>query len=467
MNPIAWRQTAFSRRLLIGLAAIAVAALPVAGLASPPNIIFILADDLGYGDLGVYGQEEIRTPNIDRLAAQGVRFTQFYAGSCVCAPSRNVLMTGQHSGKILLRGNVKLNLPAETVTVAEMLRAAGYTTGLAGKWGLGAENSAGAPTRQGFNFFFGYADQTHAHNYFPEYLIRGEERIALRNVVPSAGKQGQGVATIRRDYSADLIADAAVEFVTTNRDGPFFLYFASTHPHANNEAGERGMEVPDFGSYHDRPWPDAEKGYAAMVSRLDRDVGRILAKLIELGIDDRTIVFFSSDNGPHREGGHDPARFRSSGPLRGIKRDLYEGGVRVPMIVRWPGRIPAGTTSHHIGYFGDFFATAAELAGCRTPDGLDSISLVKALTQSPGQIARSHVYWESYERGVARAVRLGRWKAVQKPYPNGTLQLFDLSEDVAESRDVADSFPEVVAQIRRIMQVEHTSSPHFPKPNQR
>ncbi|MFO1447334.1 MAG: arylsulfatase [Opitutaceae bacterium] len=467
MKSIPRRQFLFSHRLLIGLVALALAALPATGLASPPNIIFILADDLGYGDLGVYGQKEIQTPNIDRLAAQGVRFTQFYAGSCVCAPSRNVLMTGRHSGRILLRGNVKLNLPAETVTVAEMLRDAGYTTGLAGKWGLGAENSPGAPTRQGFDFFFGYADQTHAHNYFPEYLIRGEERIALRNVVPAAGKQGQGVATIRRDYSADLIADAAVEFLAANRDGPFFLYFASTHPHANNEAGERGMEVPDFGIYRDRPWPDAEKGYAAMVSRLDRDVGRILDKLVELGIDDRTIIFFSSDNGPHREGGHDPSHFQSSGPLRGIKRDLYEGGVRVPMIARWPGRIPAATTSHHVGYFGDFFATAADLAGGSTPDGLDSISLVKALTQSPGQVTHGHVYWESYERGVARAVRLGKWKAVLKPYPDGTLQLFDLSADVAESMNVAASFPDVVAQIRRIMQEEHTPSPHFPKPKQR
>jgi arylsulfatase A-like enzyme len=327
-----------------------------------PNIVFILADDLGYGDLGCYGQKQIATPRIDRLAAEGVRFTQFYAGSTVCAPSRCVLMTGLHTGHCYIRGNSDHSLRREDHTVAEMLKSAGYATGLFGKWGLGQEGSEGVPTRKGFDEFFGYLDQVHAHNYFPAFLISNESRVPLKNVVPGRGRYGSGVATKRVEYSPDLLLEHALAFMERNRDRPFFMEFASIIPHANNESRPNGMEIPDYGPYRDKSWPPPEKGQAALITLLDSDVGRILDKLRQLGLERRTIVFFTSDNGAHHEGGHKPQFFKDSGPLRGTKRDLYEGGIRVPMIAYWPGHSPSGAVSDHLGYFGDFFATAADLA---------------------------------------------------------------------------------------------------------
>src|SRR5262245_10917967 len=294
-----------------------------------------------------------------------MRFRHFYAGSTVCAPSRCALMTGLHTGHCYIRGNAKTNLRPEDVTVAEVLKGAGYRTGLVGKWGLGHEGSAGIPTRQGFDQFFGYLDQTHAHNYYPTFLLRNEERVRLPNVVPNEGPVGQGVATQRAAYSPDLMAEEALAFLGRTGDQPFFLYFAPTLPHANNEAGQKGMEVPDYGEYQNRAWPEPQKGLAAMISRLDRDVGRLLQRLKERGLAERTLVLFSSDNGPHREGGNNPDFFRSNGGLRGIKRDLYEGGIRVPLIARWPGKLPAGQVSDHVGSFADLLPTAAELAGVK------------------------------------------------------------------------------------------------------
>lgn len=294
-----------------------------------PNIIFILADDLGYGDLGCYGQKEIQTPNLDRMAAEGVQFTDFYAGSTVCAPSRCVLMTGLHLGHCYIRGNGKLNLRPSDVTVAEVLKEAGYATGLAGKWGLGHENSTGLPTRQGFDSFFGYLDQHHAHNYYPSFLVRNEERVPLKNVVPKEGIYGQGVATQKVTYSADLIAEEALKFVDAHKDEPFFLYWAATLPHANNEAGKKGMEIPDYGRYADKDWPEPQKGLAAMISRLDSDVGRLLERLKQHGIDENTIVMFSSDNGPHNEGGERLELFRFQRPAAGDEaRPVRRGDSR-------------------------------------------------------------------------------------------------------------------------------------------
>ena len=430
--------------------------------ASKPNIIYIMTDDLGYGDLGCYGQQRIKTPNVDRMAEEGMRFTQFYAGSTVCAPSRCVLMTGVHTGHALVRGNREIQpmgqwpLPDETLTVTEVLKKAGYATGLVGKWGLGGPDSSGHPNRQGFDYFFGYLCQRHAHNYYPEYLFRNEERIPLTgNRVDNDRKDGAGYATERTTYSHDLCANEALDFVRRNHEQPFFLYLSLTIPHANNEGGKLGMEIPEHGDYANTDWPEPQKGHAAMISRMDADVGRLFALLKDLEIDDETIVFFTSDNGPHREGGNDPLFNDSNGPLRGIKRDLYEGGIRVPMIVRWPGQIRPNSVSEHIGYFGDFMTTAAELVGSKAPKGLDSISFVDALMGQANQ-QRNHAYlfWEFYGGGKHfQAIRQGDWKGIQ--FLNGSFELFRLDQDLGEENNIASNHLSKVAELRLLMEYAH------------
>lgn len=430
-----------------------------------PNVVLMLADDLGYGDLGCYGQRRIPTPNIDRLATEGMRFTQFYAGTAVCAPSRSVLMTGLHTGHTPIRGNAKVDLKAEDLTVAEVLKTAGYTTGMIGKWGLGQVGTSGSPVRQGFDHFFGYADQTHAHNYYPTFLVRNEERVPLRNVVPDEGPYGQGIATKRVDYSDDLLMSEALGFIEQHARDPFFLYLPFTLPHGNSESEDNAFEVPDLGAFAKKDWPHPAKGYAAMVARLDEDVGRIMAKLHELGLDENTLVIFASDNGPERVGGLDPAFFGSSGGLRGIKRDLYEGGIRVPMIARWPKRIAAGAESQHVGYFGDFMATLAELAGVPAPSHRDSISFLPALLNRPEeQKQHAFLYWEFYEGQTSQALRMGRWKAVRLPMLTGPIQLFDLENDPAEQHDVAAQHPDVVKKIEGILTEQHVPSPFWSAP---
>jgi arylsulfatase A-like enzyme len=426
--------------------------------AQPPNLIFIMADDLGYGDLGCFGQKLIKTPRLDRMAAEGMRLTSFYAGSTVCAPSRCVLMTGLHTGHCLIRGNGRDPLRAEDATVAEALQRAGYTTGLVGKWGLGEEGSSGIPTKKGFDSFFGYLNQRHAHNYYPTFLYRGERRVTLGNVVPREDKSGAGMASKKIEYSHDLFATEALKFLDVNKQGPFFLYLALTIPHANNEARKKGMEVPDHGDYAKLDWPEPQKGHAAMITRMDRDVGRIVDKLKALGIDRRTLVIFTSDNGPHREGGNDPNFADSNGPLRGIKRALYEGGIRVPTIARWPGRIEAGSHSDHIAYFGDLFATATELAGTEAPDGLDSISFLPTLTGEGEQRQHEALYWEFYEGGSAQAVRAGKWKAVRKPMFTGEIELYDVVADIGEKANLAAKHPKIVAKMAALMEKHHVPS---------
>ncbi len=429
-----------------------------AELAPRPNIVFILADDLGYGDLGCYGQQGIRTPNLDRLAADGVRFTQCYAGSTVCAPSRCCLMTGKHTGHARIRGNGTVPLRPEDVTVAELLKQAGYATGIVGKWGLGNEGTTGIPNRKGFGSWFGYLDQVHAHNYYPDYLWKNEEKVPLAgNVV------AKGVATQRAQYSPDLMTREALAFLDQNKQRPFFLYLAYTLPHANNEAGKNGMEVPSDGPYSDRPWPQAQKNHAAMITRLDRDIGTVLKRLDDLGLNQNTIVFFSSDNGPHREGGGDPTFFHSSGLLRGIKRDLYEGGIRVPMIVRWPGRVAFGQTSEQVWAFWDFLPTAAELAGAKTPADIDGISMVPALlgAERAGRAQQNHdfLYWEFHERGSEQALRSGDWKYIRKLYdPSLKAQLYDLKSDLAETRNVIDDHPDVARKMEAHLRAARTES---------
>jgi arylsulfatase A-like enzyme len=453
-----------------------------AAASRPPNIIFIMADDLGYGDLGCYGQKLIQTPQIDQMAREGMRLTQFYAGSTVCAPSRSVLMTGQHMGHTYVRGNAGGDMRIQTlrdkdVTVAEVLKAAGYATALCGKWGLGdaVAGNTGLPNDQGFDFFYGYLNQVHAHNYYPEFLWRNKTKVPLRNTVVrserSYGGFPGGYATKRVDYSHDLICTEARKFIRARRDRPFFLYLALTIPHANNEGTRgtgNGQEVPAYGIYADKPWSDPDKGQAAMITRLDGDVGRLLRMLRELGIDRQTLVMFTSDNGPHHEGGNHPELFHPSGPLRGMKRDLYEGGIRVPMIVWWPGTTPAGTVSDEIGYFGDLMATAAELAGVEPPEECDSISFVPTITGHPQQQkSHAYLYWEFYEGPGKQAVRADQWKAVRIPMRNGKTQLYDLSQDIAEAHDVAAEHPGIVQRMERIMNEAHVPNPNWKTRGQR
>ncbi len=429
-----------------------------------PNFIFVMADDLGYGDLGCYGQKLIQTPHIDRLAEEGLRFTNFYAGSTVCAPSRCVLMTGLHTGHCYIRGNGKYFLRPGDVTIAEMLHKAGYVCGQFGKWGLGGEKTAGMPTKQGFDVFYGYLDQTHAHNYYPSFLIDGTNRVSLRNVVPNEGKYGQGVAEKKRDYSHDLIFSKALDFIDKNRERAFFLYLPVTIPHANNQAGKAGMEVPDYGPYAEKDWPEPQKGTAAMISRLDRDMGKLLEKLREHGLDEKTLLFFTSDNGPHREGGNDPDFFDSNGPLRGIKRDLYDGGIRVPMIARWPGVIAPGTETDHIAYHGDLFATLTELAGVKPPANLDSISFAPLLRgEKDKQYRHLYLYWEFYERKFSRAARFGDWKAVQRA--GKPIEIYHITQDPGEQNNIAKSSPKQLEFARRVFEDAHVPSNIWKVPN--
>jgi arylsulfatase A-like enzyme len=427
----------------------------------PPNIVFILADDLGYGDLGCYGQDKIKTPRLDRMAVEGVRFTQCYAGSTVCAPSRSCLMTGQHTGHTPIRGNDRYPLRESDITVAEVMKAAGYRTALVGKWGLGDPGTTGSPTRQGFDEFFGYTDQRHAHNYYPSYLWRNEQKVPLGNQVTKEDAVGAGVATNRVAYSHDLFTDEALAFVDRNRERPFFLYLAYTIPHVNNEAGKQGMEVPSDAPYSHEPWPESERNKAAMITRLDRDVGRLLDRIDELGLGENTVIFFSSDNGPHKEGGIVPGFFRSSGGLRGMKRDLYEGGIRVPMIVRWTGTVRGGRVSPLPWAFWDFLPTAAELGRARVPTGIDGLSVAPTLRGRRQFTVHPFFYWEFHEGGSKQAVRMGDWKAVRLA-PGAPLELYDLRRDGRETNDVAARQPKVVRRIETYLETARTESALWP-----
>ncbi|MGH7959097.1 MAG: arylsulfatase [Opitutaceae bacterium] len=431
-----------------------------AAASSRPNLIWIMADDLGYGDLGCYGQKIIKTPNLDRMAREGLRFPQFYAGATVCAPSRSVLMTGQHHGRTRVRGNAGPANPraqalrAEDVTVARALKDAGYATALTGKWGLGDVGAAesGLPRKHGFDYFFGYLNQRHAHNHFTDFLWRNEEKIALPNKVKTVSPDGAGYATDPVMFADDLVTDEALKFVAQNQNRPFFLYWSMVVPHANNERTRdlgNGANVPDYGPYTKENWPDQDKGQAAMITRLDSYVGRMLEHLKLLGIAENTLVIFTSDNGPHDESKYNLARFQPGGPLSGIKRSLTDGGIRVPCIAWWPGRVKAGTEAGHVAYFGDWFATAAELAGAKTPAGLDSISFAPTLNgKAREQKQHEFLYWEFHERGFHQAALYqGRWKGIRERTLAAPLALYDLKNDVAEKTNVAARHPEIVAKI--------------------
>ena len=405
-----------------------------------PNIIYILADDLGYAHLGCYGHKDILTPHLDRMAAEGMRFTDHYAGSALCAPSRCVLMTGLHTGHCFVRNNKPLPvegnvpIPADSQTIAKVLKAAGYATACIGKWGLGYPGSEGDPTNQGFDHFFGYNCQRQAHTYYPPHLWRNREKVILE------GNAGGG----KKDYSHDLLTAEAIAFLREQHKRPFFLYLPYTIPHG-------AFQVPEQGIYADRPWTDTQKNIAAMISRMDRDVGSILALLAELGVEKNTLVMFASDNGS--AGGDLAARFKGSGPLRAQKGSLYEGGIRTPLIARWPGNVAPGAVSRHASCFQDMMPTFAELAGATLSKPTDGISIVPTLLGRGDQREHPYLYWEL---GAARAVRMGNFKAVRA---KRDVELYDLRDDLSESTDVAAKHPDVVERVRTILDEAHTDSP--------
>jgi arylsulfatase A-like enzyme len=433
-----------------------------------PNIILIQADDLGYGDLSAYGQARFTTPGIDRLAREGIRFTDYYAGSTVCAPSRAALMTGQHTGHGWIRGNGEIPLREEDVTVAMVLRDAGYRTAVIGKWGLGGPGTTGQPDKKGFDYAFGFLDHRHAHRQYTDHLYRNAVRVPT---------------DLAHDYVNDLFTREAETFITRNDPKPFFLYLNYTVPHAEMRAPDDAM-APHTGHFPETPFvnaaadgrpagatidsaslgyrsqPTPRAAFVAMITRMDRDIARLTAVLGERGIDQRTLIMFVSDNGPHREGGADPAFFRSAGGLRGIKRDLYEGGIRVPMVARWVGTIPAGRVSDHPWAHWDMLPTLAELGGATTPKGLDGLSMTRAL-KGGRQPAHEFMYWEFHERGFQQAVRKGNWKAVRLA-KDAPLELYDLSNDRDEQRNVAASQAAVVASIEAYLKTARTESARWP-----
>lgn len=451
---------ALSRRSFIATAVAAAGCSLVSANAAttpPPNIVYIMADDLGWGDLGCYGQTHFATPHIDRLAAEGIRFTQCYSGSSVCAPSRCCLMTGMHNG----HGRVRDNLPhgvflqPDDKTVAEVLKQAGYTTGAIGKWSLGNPGSWGVANFQGFDYFYGHLDQDQAHFYYPDHLWENDKVVLLTG--NRADQHGE--------YTHDLFTQKALNFIEENKQDPFFLYLPYTIPHWSDfpKDDPDSQIVPDTESYKDKGWPPVERNFAAMVKRLDDSVGAIMEKIKALGLDSNTIVFFTSDNGASAEGSHDPAFFNSTGGLRGAKRQQYEGGIRIPMIARWPGHVPVGETSDQIWAFWDFLPTAAELAGLPAVTDTDGISMVPAIMGKKQKQQHEYLYWDyAHVRGTfSQAVRAGDWKALRNG-PGADVELYNLADDVGETTDIASKHPDVVKRMTGYMDEAFVPSPDYP-----
>jgi arylsulfatase A len=464
------------RRTVAGLAGVLILCLGAgtASIAEPqaqprqkaPNILLIQADDLGYGDLSAYGQAQFATPSLDRLAREGIRFTQYYAGSTVCAPSRAALMTGFHTGHGWIRGNGDIPLRAEDVTLPMVLRDAGYRTAVIGKWGLGRPGTTGEPAKKGFEHSFGFLDHRHAHRQFTTFLYRN----------------GQTVATDPdKDYVNDLFTAETASFIEKQDPRPFFVYLNYTVPHAElrvppdslqpltgrfpekpfvNAKADALLTGPDHTSLGYRSQPTPRAAFVAMITRMDRDIGRLTDLIGKRSIDRDTLILFISDNGPHREGGADPEFFKSSGGLRGIKRDLYEGGIRVPMIARWVGTIPAGRVSYHEWAHWDMLPTLAEFAGAKPPREIDGISMARALR---GEQQRPHefMYWEFHERGFQQAVRMGNWKAVRLK-KDAPLELYDLPDDPHEQTNIAEARPDIVKQIEQYLSTARTDSTQWP-----
>ena len=449
---------------------------PVSQTAKP-NIVYILADDLGYGDLSILGQKHFQTPNIDRLAREGMIFTQHYSGCTVCAPSRSSLMTGLHTGHTFIRGNKEIKpegqhpLEVAAITLAEVLKEAGYATGAFGKWGLGFPGSEGDPNNQGFDEFYGYNCQRMGHNYYPYSLWHNQEKIIL------AGNEGKKT----EEYGPEVIHKQALKFLEDNKSKPFFMYYPSIIPHAELFAPEeymakyRGKFLPekDYKGVDDGPdykiggygsQPESYAAFAAMVDYLDMQVGEIVTKLKELGIYENTLIIFTSDNGPHQEGGADPDYFDSNGIYRGYKRDLYEGGIHVPMIAVWPGSIKAGSTTDHISAFWDVMPTITELAGVKSPENMDGISFLPTLLGNKEQTNHNYLYWEFHELGGRQAIRKNNWKLVRYDVLKAdktTTELYDLNTDPGENNNIAAQHPEVVKEMLELMAKARTPSDIF------
>ena len=451
----------------------------------PPNIVYLLADDLGYAEVGAYGQEWIQTPHLDRLAAEGIRFTQHYSGNAVCAPSRSVLMTGKHPGHAYIRDNGDPEhlqymkdefgwefpgqnpIPDEEITIAEMLKQKGYATAAIGKWGLGHFGTTGDPNLQGFDLFYGFNCQRHAHNHYPRFLWRNRQK---------EEQPGNDRTLNGETYSQDRFTEEALAFIRQHEDDPFFLYVPFAIPHLSIQAPESSLaqyqgKIPEedyeHTAYLEHPYPRA--GYAAMVSHLDRDIGRIVSLIDELGLAENTLIMFSSDNGPtfNRLGGSDSDFFKSAGPFRGLKGSLYEGGIRVPFIARWPGKIQAGASSDHLSAFWDIMPTIAEATGTRAPEQIDGISLLPTLLGQNNQQQHDYLYWEFPGYGGQQVARKGNWKAVRQNIlradnPNPlNIELYNLQEDISESNDVSAQHPDIVTDFQQIMQEARTPSSLF------
>ncbi len=470
-----------------------------------PNIIYILADDLGYGELGCYGQQIIETPHLDALAQSGMRFTRHYSGAPVCAPARCILLTGKHSGHAFVRGNDEWAergdvwnyeavfrdstlegqrpLPADEITVAELLKEAGYITGMTGKWGLGAPGTDGTPGRQGFDFFYGYLCQRQAHTYYPLHLWKNDRRIILQNalVAPHTqlpeGADPDDSASYQpyrlSDYAPDLMHREAIDFITDHRDTSFFLYYASPIPHAPLQAPKKwidyyrnkiGPEEPYTGDQRYFPCQYPRAAYAAMISTLDEQVGELVAHLKKLGIYENTLIIFSSDNGPTYAGGADTPFFDSARPFQTgygrAKGFVYEGGIRVPMIAAWPGKIRPDTQSGHLSAFADILPTLCEVAGITAPTGIDGLSFLPALLGRGNQKNHEYLYWEFPEYAGQQAVRIGDYKAIRKNIRRGNLEieLYNLTSDPQELTNIASEQPELIEKIKRIMEKEHTQA---------
>ncbi|AQT68197.1 Arylsulfatase [Anaerohalosphaera lusitana] len=500
------------RRSFIKLSGVSAAAFCMQGCAatsmsklskargSKPNIVYIMADDLGYSELGCYGQEKIKTPNIDRIAKQGVKFTQHYSGSPVCAPTRSTLLEGKHTGHSFVRSNYELGgwergnregqlpLPADTVTLPKLLKKAGYTTGAMGKWGLGGPDTSGEPHKQGFDYFYGYLCQRQAHNYYPTHLWKdsaaGLEKVELDNEYFSAhqrfpkDKNPNDPENYEQysgnDYAPDLMTEEALKFVKRNKDNPFFLYLPYTIPHVALQVPEDSLEQyegmeddPYLGDQAYLPNRTPHATYAAMITRMDDYVGKVMDLLEKLGLEENTLIMFSSDNGTTFNGGCDADFFDSVEPLRGLKCSVYEGGIRVPLVAKWPGRIPAGTTTDHISAIWDVLPTCTAAAGAPTPDDISGISMLPTmLSKDEKQKKHEYLYWE-YNRQIA--VRMGKWKAVRRRTDKTVdtpIKLYNLEKDIDESDNVADKHPEVVAKIKKIMKEAHTPSEYFPFPGE-